>query len=158
MDVRCDYTASGLAVAGLGVELGRVKSRIQVIGKEKDEYEALAHAMDEESRALAEQATAHEQALTQQQQDYEAKIKTLQAQLANQDDKAQASQRQRLNLNTQAATQHIVLDEALTRILIDQQLTEAGWQADSEAFTYKSGTRPEKGKNGYLHSEVGSQI
>ena len=108
MDVRCDYTASGLAVAGLGVELGRVKSRIQVIGKEKDEYERrLPMRMDEESRALAEQATAHEQALTQQQQDYEAKIKTLQAQLANQDDKAQASQRQRLNLNTQAATQHI---------------------------------------------------
>ena len=29
MDVRCDYTASGLAVAGLGIKLDRVKSRIQ---------------------------------------------------------------------------------------------------------------------------------
>lgn len=38
MDVRCDYTASGLAVAGLGVELGRVKSRIQV--KDKDSVDA----------------------------------------------------------------------------------------------------------------------
>jgi type I restriction enzyme R subunit len=129
------------------LDLGSSQQLNELIGKEKDEYEALAHAMDEESRALAEQATAHEQAFTQQQQDYEAKIKGLQAQLASQGEKAQASQRQQLNRNTQAATQHIVLDEALTRILIDQQLTEAGWQADSEAFTYKNGTRPEKGKN-----------
>lgn len=119
----------------------------ELIAKEKDEYEALAHAMDEESRALAQQATAHEQALSQQQQNYEARIKALQAELASQDDKAQSAQRQALSRNTQAATQHIVLDEALTRILIDQQLIEAGWQADSEALTYKSGARPEKGKN-----------
>lgn len=119
----------------------------ELIAKEKDEYEALAHAMDEESRALAQQAAAHEQALSQQQQNYEARIKALQAELASQDDKAQTAQRQTLSRNTQAATQHIVLDEALTRILIDQQLIEAGWQADSEALTYKSGARPEKGKN-----------
>ncbi|MGY0579606.1 MAG: type I restriction-modification system endonuclease [Paraglaciecola chathamensis] len=129
------------------LDLGSSQQLNELIGKEKDEYEALAHAMDEESRTLAEQAAAHEQALNQQQQDYEAKIKVLQTQLANQDEKAQASQRQQLNRNTQAATQHIVLDEALTRILIDQQLTEAGWQTDSEAFTFKNGTRPEKGKN-----------
>ena len=119
----------------------------ELIAKEKDDYEALCHAMDEESRALAQQAAAHEQALSQQQQNYEARIKALQAELASQDDKAQTAQRQTLSRNTQAATQHIVLDEALTRILIDQQLIEAGWQADSEALTYKSGARPEKGKN-----------
>ena len=118
-----------------------------LIAQEKDEYAALAHAMDEESRALAQQATIHEKALKQQQQEYEERVKALQAQLAAQDEKAQTSQRQRLNRNTQAATQHIVLDEALTRILIDQQLREAGWQADSEALTFKRGIRPEKGKN-----------
>ncbi|MCU4675251.1 type I restriction-modification system endonuclease [Catenovulum sp. 2E275] len=119
----------------------------ELIAQEKDEYEALAQAMDDESRALAQQAAAHEQALVQQQQDYESKIKALQAQLATQDDKAQTVQRQQLSQNTQAATQHIVLDEALTRILIDNQLIEAGWQADSEALTYQNGCRPEKGKN-----------
>ncbi len=119
----------------------------ELIAKEKDEYEALAHAMDEESRALAQQAATHEQALNEQQHAYEARIKALQAELASQDDKAQSAQRQALSRNTQAATQHIVLDEALTRILIDQQLIEAGWQADSEALTYKNGARPEKGKN-----------
>ncbi|KEY57110.1 type I restriction-modification system endonuclease [Serratia sp. DD3] len=118
-----------------------------LIAQEKDEYAALAHAMDEESRALAQQAAAHEKALTQQQQEYEQRIKALQAQLAAQDEKAQASQRQQLNRNTQAATQHIVLDEALTRILIDQQLKDVGWLVDSEALTFQKGIRPEKGKN-----------
>lgn len=129
------------------LDLGSSQQLNELIAKEKDEYEALAHAMDEESRTLAQQAAAHEQALSQQQQDYEAKIKALQARLANQDEKAQTAQRQQLNRNTQAATQHIVLDEALTRILIDQQLTETGWQADTEVLTFKSGARPEKGKN-----------
>ncbi|TVQ68024.1 MAG: type I restriction-modification system endonuclease [Oceanospirillales bacterium] len=119
----------------------------ELIAKEKDEYEALALAMDEESRALAAQAAQHEKALNQQQQDYEAKIKALQAQLATQDDKVQASQRNQLSRKAQAATQYIVLDEALTRILIDKQLIEAGWQADSEELTFKKGARPEKGKN-----------
>lgn len=128
-------------------DLGSSQQLNELIAKEKAEYEALAHAMDEESRALAQQAAAHERALNQQQQDYEKKIKALQAQLATQDEKSQVSQRQQLNRKTQAATQYIVLDEALTRILIDQQLTEAGWQADSETLTFKKGARPEKGKN-----------
>tara|TARA_R110001592_G_scaffold1778_4_gene10571 strand:- start:5580 stop:8594 length:3015 start_codon:yes stop_codon:yes gene_type:complete len=119
----------------------------ELIAKEKDEFEALAFAMDEESRTLAQRAATHEDVLRQQQRDYEAKIKALQSQLATQGDKAQAAQRQVLSHTTQAATQYIVLDEALTRILIDQQLVEAGWQADSEALTFKSGARPEKGKN-----------
>ncbi|UJJ33349.1 type I restriction-modification system endonuclease [Halopseudomonas maritima] len=129
------------------LDLGSSQQLTELIAKEKDEYQALAYAMDEESRALAQQAAAHEQALQQQQQDYESKLKALQAQLAGQDEQAQSAQRQTLSRHTQAATQHIVLDEALTRILIDQQLQDAGWQADSEALTWKNGTRPEKGKN-----------
>ena len=37
--------------------------------------------------------------------------------------------------------------EEETRIRIDVQLREAGWQADTELLTYKNGTRPEKGFN-----------
>ncbi|MFC2273796.1 MAG: DEAD/DEAH box helicase family protein, partial [Capnocytophaga granulosa] len=39
------------------------------------------------------------------------------------------------------------LSEAETRKLIDAQLCEAGWQADTEHLRYSKGTRPEKGKN-----------
>jgi type I restriction enzyme R subunit len=38
-------------------------------------------------------------------------------------------------------------DEAQTRHIIDQQLREAGWEADTPTLTYASGTRPVKGRN-----------
>ncbi len=41
----------------------------------------------------------------------------------------------------------IDLDEADTRRLIDAQLREAGWEADSENLTYRGGTRPLKNRN-----------
>ncbi|MDK9706389.1 MAG: type I restriction-modification system endonuclease [Desulforhopalus sp.] len=129
------------------IDLDSSQQLNELIAQEKDEYQVLALTMDSEARALSQQAAAHETALSKQQQDYETRITTLQAQLATQDDQAQKAHRQQLNHNTKAATQHIVLDEALTRILIDLQLIEAGWQADSEALTFKNGTRPEKGKN-----------
>jgi type I restriction enzyme, R subunit len=41
----------------------------------------------------------------------------------------------------------VYLDEADTRRLIDAQLQQAGWEADSQLLTYAKGARPEKGKN-----------
>lgn len=41
----------------------------------------------------------------------------------------------------------VQLDEAETRKLIDQQLNQAGWIADSATLTCSAGARPEKGKN-----------
>lgn len=117
----------------------------QLVEKEKAEYEALALAMDEESRDLAGQARQHEQALTQQQQAYEKKIKALQQQLTEQGEQTVTQQRQQVAKKTQAATNALVLNEELTRILIDQQLQEAGWDADTQEITFQKGARPEKG-------------
>ncbi|MFX6040555.1 hypothetical protein ABTE96_21535, partial [Acinetobacter baumannii] len=41
----------------------------------------------------------------------------------------------------------VELDEAATRRRIDQQLQDAGWEADSETLRHSLGTRPQKGKN-----------
>lgn len=117
----------------------------QLIEQEKTEYEALAMAMDEESRALSEQAQQHEQALTQQRQAYEKRLKALQQKLTEQDDQTVTQQRQQVAKQTKAATDHMALSEELTRILIDQQLQEAGWEADTQEITFQKGARPEKG-------------
>jgi type I restriction enzyme R subunit len=45
------------------------------------------------------------------------------------------------------AAQAVELDEADTRKLIDQQLRDAGWTADSTLLSFAKGARPEKGKN-----------
>ncbi len=47
----------------------------------------------------------------------------------------------------QDAGEHLDLDESTTRLLIDQQLRDAGWEVDTEKLRYASGTRPIKGKN-----------
>jgi type I restriction enzyme, R subunit len=45
------------------------------------------------------------------------------------------------------ASKAVELDEADTRVLIDDQLKVWGWEADSRTLTYASGARPEKGKS-----------
>ena len=44
------------------------------------------------------------------------------------------------------AAKAIDLDESATRAIIDRQLRERGWQADSENLRYASGARPAKGR------------
>ena len=63
---------------------------------------------------------------------------------------AAAQPRQELLQFIQAANnaaQKLVLDEADTRKLIDEQLRRAGWEADGETLRYGRGARPEKGRN-----------
>ncbi|WP_323750376.1 type I restriction-modification system endonuclease [Marinobacter sp.] len=129
------------------MELDSSQQLSQLIEKEKAEYEALALAMDEESKALAEQARQHEQALAEQQHAYEEKIKALQQQLSSQGESIVNAERKQVAKQTKAASDTLVLSEELTRILIDQQLVEAGWEADSQELTYQKGARPEKGTN-----------
>ena len=45
------------------------------------------------------------------------------------------------------ATQAIALDEAETRALIDRQLRDAGWEADTPALHHARGTRPQAHRN-----------
>ena len=45
------------------------------------------------------------------------------------------------------ATGSIELDEAATRQLIDKQLRQAGWEADTPTLRYGKGARPQKNRN-----------
>lgn len=42
---------------------------------------------------------------------------------------------------------YVILNEAQTRELIDEQLRKVGWEADTNNLRYSKGTRPEKGRN-----------
>ena len=118
-----------------------------LLAQEKAEWSELAQQMDAESRQLAELARQHEAELSRQQEKFEQRLKTLQAELAKQTEQTASTRKQALNRNIRKANQHVVLNEELTRILIDQQLVEAGWQADSQDVSYQKGARPEKGVN-----------
>jgi type I restriction enzyme R subunit len=50
-----------------------------------------------------------------------------------------------INQAAQAAS-GIELDEAATRVMIDQKLRDRGWEADTQALRHSAGTRPAKGR------------
>ncbi|NOY94137.1 MAG: type I restriction-modification system endonuclease [Deltaproteobacteria bacterium] len=85
-------------------------------------FDELAAARDEEMVAI--QATVAEKPAAEQQDALQHMV-------------AQASD----------AGTHLDLTEAETRKLIDQQLRDAGWEADSRVMRHSRGTRPQKGRN-----------
>lgn len=57
-----------------------------------------------------------------------------------------AIQKERIRKSQQYANE-LSLSEAETRKIIDSQLIEAGWEADSIGLKYSNGVRPQKGRN-----------
>jgi type I restriction enzyme R subunit len=114
----------------------------QIAAKAREEaaiWQALAN--DEISAAKAE---------AQKSQALEAANKQLLAELSAAQAAAQALPAKEIATTIARAgkaSASIELDEAATRKLIDRQLRDAGWEADSEAITYKRGARPVKGRN-----------
>lgn len=148
-------------LSNLQVEIAQLKAQLadqnqqldsnqtlqELLTKEKAEFELLAQSMDDEAKLLAQQTQDQESQLAAQSLAYEERITALQKQLAEKEAAELRQQKQAVSSKAQNAAKQIVLDEATTRILIDLQLIEAGWEADTEELTYKKGARPEKGKN-----------
>lgn len=57
------------------------------------------------------------------------------------------AKRHERRLAVEEAAKGIVLDEAETRALIDGQLRDRGWDADTIGIRYSTGSRPAKGRN-----------
>jgi type I restriction enzyme, R subunit len=136
----------------------------------KDESEELRAEMARLSTALEEyQATHHETA--EQLEATQAKLRTAKSEQAFWEEMAAETEQAKVALEKRLAEQQsaavalpakslmqlvtaantaasaVQLDEADTRKLIDQQLCQAGWEADSQTIKYNKGTRPTKGKN-----------
>jgi type I restriction enzyme R subunit len=118
-----------------------------LLEREKSEYAELAEWMDQESRQYKEQVEEAEKALQQQEKQYATQIKQLQEKLDEQTQAALQEQRSKVKSRNKSASQSIELTEEETRVLIDQQLIEAGWEADTKRLDYRQGARPEKGVN-----------
>ena len=114
----------------------------ELLAREKEEQASLAGQMHDEARIYEQIAMEREAELAKSRAEFEARLKALQDQLENQPQAAQQVARK-----TQQASNQFDLNEDLTRILIDQQLNDAGWEADSLDLTYSKGARPEKGRN-----------
>lgn len=108
--------------------------------KEKAAFESLAQQMAEEAQTLEALALENEAKRLALQRDYEQRLKAMQEQLDEQAARKTAE-------HTRETAKKLQLNEELTRILIDQKLIAAGWQADTQELTYSKGARPEPRKN-----------
>jgi type I restriction enzyme R subunit len=101
---------------------------------------AAAYADVEAAMALAEEVTAR---LATEKSAFEVKLAAVQAAAAAAPPEVVAAVVQ----SAQLAAGSVDLDEAATRTLIDAQLREAGWEADSQSLRYARGSRPIKGRS-----------
>ena len=69
------------------------------------------------------------------------------AQLGATSQRASTDEVSRFSQRASVAAKSVLLDEAATRQIIDLQLVDAGWEADTVRLTYACGARPERGKN-----------
>ncbi len=134
-------------------ESDELRAEMAALSKALMEYQAIHHQTAEQldateaklSEAKSEQAfwegmaaetdkakSALEKRLAEQQAESVAQPKSVLVKLVS---------------SANAAASAVQLDEADTRKLIDQQLRQSGWEADSQILRYNKGTRPTKGKN-----------
>jgi type I restriction enzyme, R subunit len=131
--------------ADLGHSYSQLQSNQQLFElqqREAAESMALAEAMDAEARNYQRLAEAREAELARLQTEFEDRLAGVRAELETSPQLAQQVQKK-----TQRASHEFDLTEDLTRIIIDQQLQMAGWEADSLDLIHSKGGRPEKGKN-----------
>jgi len=136
------------ATAELTAELERLRNELE---KTRSEAEKARQAAEDQAKALLSaeekvQREAEERALWEQLAiEAEQARSALQAQLTSMQSTAQQTTIV-INMSEQAAFS-IDLDEDETRAIIDRQLRDAGWDADTQNLRYSKGVRPAKGRN-----------
>jgi type I restriction enzyme R subunit len=106
-------------------ELRSAQTQLSALSEERSIWEQLASESDDAKSRLAQQLVSLQSA----------------AEAAPKDN------RLRLMAFATTAASQVQLDEADTRRIIDQQLRQAGWEADSQQLRFAKGTRPQRGRN-----------
>lgn len=142
VDATADLTAEIAKLKSLVKQSADSEAKVRLAWQEAETARLAAMkeaAQSREERAFWENYAAQaEEGLRQAEQD----LKAVQA-------AAEAIPAQQLDLLAQFASrnaQSVELDEATTRILIDEQLRAAGWTVDSAVLRHAAGVRPEYGK------------
>jgi len=109
----------------------------------KAELEQNAERAFADLEAAMDLAAESEQQLEEERENFFARLAELQAKMAA----APPAEIEYAKHEAREQEQAVNLDEVATRRIIDAQLREAGWEADSQSLRHASGTRPIKGRN-----------
>lgn len=132
----------------LKIESQRSSDRLLLVEKLNKVTEEKASAEKQRADSMADEKAIWE-SLAQEQENTIKKL-SQQADKTNTqyvDEFTHLSKDKQSAIIQQVEQSNFLLDEESTRILIDQQLNEAGWQADTTNLRYSKGTKPELNKN-----------
>lgn len=139
-------TASEPEKTGLQEELSELTRQLEEYRRTHTETQERLQSVEAELAAARDEQTFWSQMATEVEQEKLALAERLAALQADAESQPKGY-RIELAQAASAAAEFLVLDEPETRKLIDAQLREAGWEADSENLRYGRGVRPEKGRN-----------
>lgn len=106
-------------------ELQSTKTQLSSLSEERGVWEQLATEADNDKARLAQQLAALQAAA----------------------ETAPTTQFKYFLQSAATAATQVQLDEVETRRIIDEQLRQAGWEADTQTLRYSKGTRPQRGRN-----------
>ena len=128
----------------LRADLLATKSAAEQAKLAAEENASARQTAEQRARQEAEERATWEQLATEAEQERQALRTRLDA--AQRLAEAAPVNFQEVIEQGEAAAQKIDLDEAATRQIVDQQLRDRGWEADTQRLTYAAGARPAKGR------------
>jgi type I restriction enzyme, R subunit len=132
--------------AELRSELARLTQALQVYEATQQETVQQLETVSATLKTIQEEQLFWEEMAIEADQAKLELAKRLAEQQANALTQPKNSLKTYIKASNQAA-ESVQLDEPSTRQLIDEQLRQVGWEADSVELTYQKGIRPAKGKN-----------
>lgn len=141
------------ASVALRAELSRLKEEVAASADAQAKAQLAAQEADAQRRRLEDRAEteARERAFWEKYAtDTEAALRKAERDLAETQSQAMAAPSADLEALARTAAQaadRIEIDEATTRVLIDEQLRSAGWEVDSVELDCQKGARPAYGRN-----------
>jgi type I restriction enzyme R subunit len=141
-------------LATLQQQIAQLRSQLTDSQTAQASQSQLAQLMERQAaqeRAMAQRAQEENAIYQQLAEEASARYAALQAQfdtsLQLKSDQSSGETVSRFAQRATDAARRVQIDEAATRKIIDVQLADAGWEADTEHLTYAAGARPERGKN-----------
>lgn len=131
----------------LRVELSELRQAVAAFQSQQEEVSKELQSTRTQLSSLSEERGVWEQLATEADND-KARLAQQLAALQTAAETAPTNQFKTFLLSAATAATQVQLDEAETRRIIDEQLRQAGWEADTQTLRYSKGTRPQRGQHG----------
>ena len=125
-------------------------SSAEALSSDQEAMQQLLQQQADQEKALAAQALEERDIYELLATEASATIEKLKAELAKAEAVEQTPSPETVrswSSRSRKAASLVQMDEAATRLIIDQMLRDAGWKADTVALTHAKGARPKRGQN-----------